>query len=90
MSNGVTVGDTFWLVTYPSVAQYQTMIANAASVAAGSAAWTETVPPKCVLTGGVSPSNNFSTAGQYRFADSSLRVYAGNIIERCSYYVLPQ
>ena len=89
LSNGVTVGEVFWQVTYPSVTQYQAMMATAAPFATSSA-WTETTPPKCAIVGGPSPTNNFSTAGQYRFADSSLRPYAGNIIERCSYYVLPQ
>ena len=92
LCDGATVGTITYLPTYPTLTNYQTMIANAATVASGATPWTETAPPKMVVTetSPTSWTNNFSTAGQYRFADSSLRVYEGNIIERCSFYALMQ
>ena len=66
------------------------MCVTSAPFLAGSSIWTPTAPTVVAIVGGSSPSNNFSTAGQFVTADSSLKTYEGLIIERCSYYTLVQ
>lgn len=82
-------GITGWLETLPNTGTYQQWIANAASfnaalIAGGTTAWDATHPP---LWDG---TTNDTTVGQYRFSDSRLEEYVGNIIALVSEYVLAQ
>ena len=92
--DGVTIGSLFYFVTMPSTDGYINMIANAATVVGTSgtppsAAWTDTFPLK--WNGTTDPTTSGGGAyGQYQFADAVVRVYAGNIIEVCTSWVIPQ
>lgn len=86
-AGGVTVGTSTYIVTYPSRDQYAVWISNAATALAGGADWNQSNPT--VWDKAISGSN-IASAGQYQCADSSLRVYEGNIIERMTPYVIPQ
>ncbi len=76
--------------TVPNTGTYQAWIAVAAAFIAAQAAggtqgWDATHPP--VWNGLINPAN---TIGQYCFEDSRLVDYAGNIVARQSFYVMPQ
>jgi hypothetical protein len=90
LTDGGTLGDVYYTPTFPTLTQWQAMIVNAATYASGASAWSASAPPICAFVGGSSHSDNFGSAGQYCFSDSTLRVYEGQIIERCSYFVLPK
>lgn len=79
-----------WLETVPNTGTYLAWVAvaqtfNAALAGGGTQQWDATHPP--VWDGAASPS---TAIGQYRFADSRLEDYAGNIVCRVSEYVMAQ
>ena len=79
-----------YLETVPNTGTYQSWISvasafNAALLAGGSQAWDETHPP--VWDGLISPS---ASIGQFRFTDSRLEEYEGNIVCRITETVLAQ
>lgn len=83
-------GITGWYETVPNTGRYQSWCAvakafNAALAAGGTQAWDATHPP--VWDGLVAPA---ATIGQWRFSDSRIEDYAGNIFCRVSEYVMAQ
>ena len=86
-SGGATIGTETYIPTFPTTNQYQTMISNAAAALA-SHPWNGSYP--VVWNGTAAGANGAANAGQYQFADSTLRVLEGNVIERCTPYVIPQ
>ncbi len=83
-------GITGWYETVPNTGRYQSWCAvvvafNAALAGGGTQAWDATHPP--AWDGLVAPA---ATIGQWRFTDSRVEDYAGNIFCRVSEYVLAQ
>ncbi|MEY4917629.1 MAG: hypothetical protein RL616_1542 [Verrucomicrobiota bacterium] len=79
-----------WLETVPNTETYLEWVDvatafNAALAGGGTQAWDDTHPP--VWDGLIAPPD---TIGQYRFTDSRIENYAGNIFCRVSEYVLAQ
>jgi len=85
-SGGVTIGTTSYVQTYPTYEQYSNWISNAATALAGGA-WSASNP---AIWDKLTSGSNIATAGQFQFDDSALRVYSGNIIERCLAFAIPQ
>lgn len=77
-------GTGTWLETVPNTANYQAWIVNAADYVTGASEWTDAAPLPW------DGDTNDGTFGQYRFSDSRLEDYEGNIICRVSEYVLAQ
>ncbi len=86
-AGGIAGTGGFYPPTLPTLEQYRSWCAVAttfyASLAAGSATWDNTHPS---IWDGVSTSD--TTSGQWRFANSKLVDYAGNIVSRVTAYAL--
>lgn len=89
-TGGVTVGLNSYQQTFPSATQYRAWCATATSFLAGSTAWDSSHPLVFTPSYSASPWGITGNEGQFQFANSTLRVMEGNIIERMTPFVMAE